>query len=99
MRMKIQKTWMAGAALLAFLAAAPGAAQARAAMPKTDRMAMAEFKKLLAANDVVVIDVRSASDYVSGHIPGALSMPEETLAPAIAEKLKRMGKPIALYCS
>lgn len=68
-------------------------------MPRTDRMAMADFKKLLAANNVVVIDVRSADSYVAGHIPGALSVPESTINAAVAEKLKKMGKPIATYCS
>ena len=32
-------------------------------------------------------------------IPGALSIPEETLNGPVAEKLKKMGKPIATYCS
>jgi predicted sulfurtransferase len=68
-------------------------------MPRTDRIAMADFKKLLAANNVVVLDVRSADSYVSGHIPGALSVPENTINAAVAEKLKKMGKPIATYCS
>ena len=109
--MKIDKTGLA-AAVLALSLAAPGSAQTNAdkpgtavptsaavPMPKTDRMPMAEFKKLLATNDVVVIDVRSNDAYLGGHIPGALSMPEETLTAATAEKLKRMGKPIATYCS
>jgi len=74
-------------------------AAAAAPMPAADRISMAEFKKLLAADEVVVLDVRANSAYVGGHIPGALSMPEETLNSAAAEKLKRMGKPIATYCS
>jgi 3-mercaptopyruvate sulfurtransferase SseA len=69
------------------------------AMPKTDRMSMADFKKLQAAGEVVIIDVRSTDSYALGHIPGALSMPEESLTAPVAEKLKRMGKPIATYCS
>ena len=110
--MRMDKTRVAAAAVLALSLATPGCAQAKAEkadrkgaaaatapMPKTDRMPMAEFKKLLAANDVVVIDVRSHDAYMGGHIPGALSMPEETLSAAAAEKLKRMGKPIATYCS
>jgi predicted sulfurtransferase len=97
-----------GAATALLLAISPLAfAQAKAekpgatsvAMPRTDRIAMADFKRLLAANDVVVLDVRSAESYAAGHIPGALSIPEETITPAIAEKLKKMGKPIATYCS
>ena len=68
-------------------------------MPATDRMPMAEFKRLLAAGNVVVLDVRSADAYAAGHIPGALSIPEDTITSALAEKLKKMGKPIATYCS
>lgn len=98
-----------GALLALLLAAAPLAtaqeksgkptAPAAVAMPKTDRMAMADFKKLLASNDVVVLDVRSTDSYAAGHIPGALSIPEESITSALAEKLKKMGKPIATYCS
>jgi len=106
----MKTTRICGAALaLLTLAIAPHAlAQAKVekagtpaavAMPKTDRMPMADFKKLLATNDVVVIDVRSADSYAAGHIPGALSIPEETITAALAEKLKKMGKPIATYCS
>jgi len=101
------KLRVTAAVLLAFSLAAmsrgqakgdkPGAAEAP--MPKTDRIAMSQFKKLLAANNVVIIDVRSADAYAAGHIPGALSMPEEGLTSAAAEKLKRMGKPIATYCA
>ncbi len=107
MGMKPVKFCVAAAALLT-LAVAPNAfAQARAekpgpaavAMPKTDRIAMADFKKLLATNGVVVIDVRSADAYAAGHIPGALSVPEETITSGLAEKLKKMGKPIATYCA
>ncbi|MEO8501479.1 MAG: rhodanese-like domain-containing protein [Vicinamibacteria bacterium] len=75
------------------------AGAATVAMPKGDRMTMADFKKLFAAGDVVVIDVRAADSYVAAHIPGALSIPEESINQALAEKLKRMGKPIATYCS
>lgn len=72
---------------------------AGAPLPASDRISMAEFKKLYSANGVVVIDVRSQDAYRGGHIPGALSMPEETLNGPVAEKLKKMGKPIATYCS
>mgnify|MGYP003382087294 CR=1 FL=1 len=72
---------------------------AAAPMPASDRISMAEFKKLYSANELVVIDVRSQDAYLGGHIPGALSIPEETLNGPVAEKLKKMGKPIATYCS
>jgi predicted sulfurtransferase len=103
------KTIKAGLALAAVLAgiAAYAIGQGRAGspttapltMPTTDRMPMADFKRLMATNNVVILDVRAADSYAAGHIPGALSMPEETLTAAVAEKLKKMGKPIATYCS
>jgi len=68
-------------------------------MPATDRISMADFKKLLATNEVVVLDVRSMEAYAAGHIPGSLSMPEESLDAKAAEKLKRLGKEVATYCS
>lgn len=88
---------MAAQAKVTKPASAP--APATVPMPKTDRMPMATFKALLAKGEVVIIDVRSMDSYATGHIPGALSIPEETITPAVAEKLKRMGKPIATYCA
>jgi phage shock protein E len=76
-----------------------GAQGSEVSMPKSDRMEMAVFKDLWKKGQVVVIDVRSADAYKGGHIPGALSMPEDTLNAAAAEKLKKLGKPIATYCS
>lgn len=69
------------------------------AMPKGDRIAMVDFRKLVASGDVVVVDVRANSAYVAGHIPGALSIPLDAINASVAEKLLRMGKPVATYCS
>ena len=68
------------AVLLTLLAlAAPLAAQeATSAAPP--RIPMAEFKKLLAENKVLVIDVRDAQSYAAGHIPGARSIPARLVA-------------------
>ncbi len=52
--------------------------------------------RLLAHKRVVVIDVRPAQEYASGHLPGALSVPEEELKDQI-EKLPR-GKPVVAFC-
>ncbi len=99
---------IAAASLLAVSVGALGLAQATGGksgatasvpMPKTDRISMAEFKKLAATNDVVIVDVRSHDAYLGGHIPGALSIPEETINASVGEKLKKMGRPIATYCS
>jgi len=68
-------------------------------MPTSDRISMMEFKKLLAADGVVVIDVRVPESYANGHIPGALLIPESEINGEVAEKLRKMRKPVATYCS
>ncbi len=62
------------------------------------RIPLAEFKRLLAANAIVVVDVRSAESYTQGHIPGAISMPLDTVASRAGE-LGRLQKAIVTYCS
>jgi ubiquinone/menaquinone biosynthesis C-methylase UbiE len=39
------------------------------------RISLDEFKRLLAVDGVIVVDVRDGQSYREGHIPGALSMP------------------------
>jgi 3-mercaptopyruvate sulfurtransferase SseA len=88
--------------LLAVLAlAAPvGAQQAQPQPAGPPRMPMAEFKKLQAENKVLVIDVRDAQSYATGHIPGARSIPLGTLLdPANLAALKSSTKEIVLYCA
>lgn len=113
MRTRTDKKQAALASLMALSLAGLGCAEAKAdkpaeqtstaaaaaPMPKSDRMSMADFKKLYEAGNVVVVDVRSNEAYLGGHIPGALSVPEATINDAVAEKLRKMGKPIATYCS
>lgn len=111
MRTRTDKKRAALASLMALTLAGLGCAEAKAdkpaeqtasagaPMPKSDRMPMADFKKLYAEGNVVVVDVRSNEAYLGGHIPGALSIPEATINDSVAEKLKKMGKPIATYCS
>lgn len=111
MRTRTDKRRAALASVMALSLAGLGCAEAKAdktpeqtstaaaPMPTTDRMSMADFKKMYEAGTVVVVDVRSNDAYLGGHIPGALSIPESTINEAVAEKLKKMGKPIATYCS
>jgi rhodanese-related sulfurtransferase len=95
---------VAGLALAAaLLSAAPARAQADAI--DAPRISMAEFKKLLAANKVVVVDTRVADAFPAGHIAGALLLPlegrltwpdeyEKVVAQLIASK-----KPVVTYCA
>jgi predicted sulfurtransferase len=91
------------AVLIALAALMP--ATARAQGIDAPRITQAEFKKLLAAKNVVVVDTRHADVFELGHIPGALLLPlegamtwpeeyEKTVAKLIATR-----KPVVTYCA
>lgn len=59
-----------------------------------------EVNKLLKENkNVVVLDVRTRSEYEAGHIPGAKHMPSGEINSRINELEKYKGKPIVVYCA
>ena len=82
--------------LLLALALIHGAGAALSAQPL---LTPGQLQPLLRQADVRLIDIRDPKSFEAGHIPGALSIPEESISSALAEKLKKMGKPIATYCS
>ena len=59
-------------------------------------MSRDELLERLAAGDVVVLDVRPASEFAAGHVAGAINIPAED----ITEQLKRLprGKQVVAYC-
>ena len=59
-------------------------------------VARAELAELVAHGEVVVIDVRPAAEYASGHIPGARSVPPEEVDDLLRE-LPADGEVVA-YC-
>jgi len=69
------------------------------------RISMPEFKKLLAAKNVVVVDTRNADAFPLGHIAGALLLPLEgrlTWADEYESVVKRLiatKKPVVTYCA
>ena len=67
------------------------------ASPKL-RIDWTDFKKLYDSKQVVVVDVREANSFAAGHIPGARSVPLNQVEGRAAE-LKKLGKPIVLYCA
>ena len=88
--------------LLAWL---PAHAQAQADAIDAPRITQQEFRKLVAANNVVIVDTRNADEYEKSHIRGALPLPlegrltwldqyEQTVA--ILQKTK---KPVVVYCA
>jgi predicted methyltransferase len=62
------------------------------------RISVADFKQLQAKGDVLILDVRDAESYRSGHLPGAVLMPLDTVESGAAQ-LRSEKRPIVTYCS
>jgi len=88
-------------ATAALLVAAPLTAQIDA-----PRITQQDFKKLIAAKNVVIVDTRVADVFEDGHIPGALQLPlegrmtwpdesDKTVVPL----LLKTKKPVVVYCA
>jgi len=85
--------------VVAALSAAATVAGRQVPDPSTaPRMSLADFKKAFDAKAVVILDVRDASSYAAGHIPGAILVPLEALAKH-APDLKTAKKPVVTYCA
>jgi len=64
------------------------------------RIGVDEFKKLVAAKNVLVLDVRDPDSYRDGHLPGAeLIMVEDIAAGQVTERLRSERRAIVTYCS
>ena len=91
------------ACLLLVLPAVTGAQSADAI--DAPRITQQEFKKLVAANNVVIVDTRNLDAFEESHMRGALALPlEGTLTwPAAYEKnvaiLQKTKKPVVVYCA
>jgi predicted sulfurtransferase len=89
---------------LALVAPAGGAAQSADAID-APRISMQDFKKLVAAKNVVVVDTRNPEEFKAGHIAGALLLPlegqltwPEEYEP-IVKQLVASKKPVVAYCA
>ena len=92
------RNWMVAALIAA--AAIAGAAAQEPDLATAPRIAMAEFKSLYTANKVLIVDVRDAVSFATGHIPGARSIPlGQLLDPRSVALLKASRTPIVLYCA
>jgi predicted sulfurtransferase len=69
------------------------------------RVTQADFKKLIADNNLVVVDTRNVDAYRAGHIPGAILLPLEGQRSwpfdyeSTVDTLKAATKPIVAYCA
>ena len=80
----------------ALLAPALAAAEAAAAAVKPGRVDGATAKSLAAAG-AKVVDVRTAEEFASGHVPGAVHIPYDE----IGKRASEIGPPstsVVLYC-
>ena len=50
------------------------------------------------APEVVIIDVRSAEEFQSGHLKGAINIPHTEIADRIASAVPDKTTPLKLYC-
>ncbi len=97
---------LAAFALLAMAAVAQPAMRAQGADAiDAPRISMADFKKLLAARNVVVVDTRNADEFKAAHIAGALFLPlegrltwPEEYEPVV-KQLLATSKPVVTYCA
>jgi predicted methyltransferase len=62
------------------------------------RISAEDFLKLVTARKVTIVDVRDAESFGTAHIPGAISIPLDSIATAI-ERIRRLGQPVVTYCS
>ncbi len=89
--------------MLALLPAV-GAAQSADAID-APRITQQEFKKLVAANNVVIVDTRNVDAFEASHMRGALLLPLEGKLtwPDAYEKtvaiLQKTRKPVVVYCA
>ena len=69
------------------------------------RISQQDFKKLIAAKNVIIVDTRNEDAFPAGHIPGAVKLPLEGQMtwPAEYEKTAAMlvasKKPVVTYCA
>jgi predicted sulfurtransferase len=69
------------------------------------RVSMQEFKKLLAAKNVVVVDTRNPDEFNAGHMAGALFLPLEGRLTwpeeyeSVVKQLIATKKPVVTYCA
>jgi predicted sulfurtransferase len=94
------------AALVVTWAGAPELARAQGADAiDAPRISMQEFKKLVAAKNVVVVDTRNPDEFKAGHMAGALFLPLEGRLTwpeeyeTVVRQLIAARKPVVTYCA
>jgi len=69
------------------------------------RITQAQFKKLITAKTVIIVDTRNADAFAQGHIPGAQLLPLEGRMTwpmefeKFAESLEKTRRTVVTYCA
>jgi len=90
--------------VMAWLAVGAGLGAQKAKGPedpqRVRRVQPAELKTLLAKDQAILVDVRSAQAYERGHLDAAISIPATEVERRVAELRRRAGsRTVVLYCS
>jgi molybdopterin/thiamine biosynthesis adenylyltransferase/rhodanese-related sulfurtransferase len=70
--------------------------EARSTIPEADAL---EVDSLRARGDAVIVDVREASEWEQGHIPGAIHISKSYLEQEIEAAVPDRDRPVVLYCA
>lgn len=63
------------------------------------RISQEDAKKMMEADDgYVIVDVRRADEFASGHIPGAILVPNESIGTEKPAELPDLDQIILVYC-
>jgi len=85
--------------LLIVLLAAASSVVPRASAQDYRQITMQEAVGMMAAEtDYIILDVRTIQEYESGHIPGAVCIPNETIGTADIPELPHKDQLILVYC-
>lgn len=79
--------------------APPAASSAVSAQASYRQITQEQAKEMMQAEDGhVIVDVRRQDEYDSGHIPGAILIPNETIGTERPPELPDTGRVILIYC-
>jgi predicted sulfurtransferase len=106
-RLALRAAILAAAVALVTASAAPVRAQKGEdrGMDGAARITQAQFKKLIAAKTVIIVDTRNPDAFAQGHIPGAQLLPLEGRMTwpmefeKFAESLEKTRKTVVTYCA
>lgn len=62
------------------------------------QISMEEAQEMMGEEECVILDVRTKEEYDSGHIPGAICIPNETIGDEEIPELPDKDQKILVYC-